>query len=162
MRVVAVPHQGVDAFRRGTRRWHMALAARLGLINLLAEFPVEGLAVLEDAPYKSPKTIVFFRIGQLFAADHDEAVKMGARRFQEDEQPLHVAQTAHLVRLDPRTVQKIDIAALEHGMFMGLHLRHGASCTDRRPGIDIGQGQERTGTYPWLACYSNSPRGRLT
>ncbi len=127
MGVVAVPHQGVDAFRRGTHRRHMALAARLGLIKLLAEFPVERLAVPEDAPYKSPKTIVFFWIGQLFAADHDEAIEMAPRRFQEDEQPLHVAQAIHRIRLDPRPIEKIDIAALEHGLFMGLHLRHGAS-----------------------------------
>lgn len=60
MDVIAVPHQGIDAFRRGTHRRHMALAVRLGLIDLLAEFPVERLAVLEDAPYKNPKTIVFF------------------------------------------------------------------------------------------------------
>lgn len=127
----------------------MALAARAGVIKLLAEFPVARFAVQEDAPYKSPKTSVFFRIGQLFAADHDEAIEMAACRCQEDEQPFHVAQAMHHIRLDPRSVEKIDIAAFEHGMFMGLHL-HGASW---RPGIDIGQEPERTGTYPWLACY---------
>lgn len=73
---------------------------------------------------------------------------MAPRRFQEDEQPLHVAQAINRIRLDPRPIEKIDIAALQHGCSGDFNCAMAHRGTDRRHGIDIDQEPERTGTYP--------------
>src|SRR5882757_2756810 len=91
----------------------MAHTARLGRVLARAELVVQRLAVLEDPPDETPETIVLLGIGQPFAPNDNQPIEVPAPWLHQDIEPLDILQPMDFVRLHPRPVEKIDVAALE-------------------------------------------------